>query len=671
MTDIFLSYSREDQAIARRFAEGFEREGLTVWWDQALRSGENYDQVTESALREAKAVVVLWSKQSVDSRWVRAEATQADRNGTLMPVMIEPCNRPIMFELKHTAELAHWKGEAGDPAWRMFLEDVRLFAKKGGSATPRAIAQSAPSRPMQFGVRTLLWIVGVLVVAAVVFWIASPPSKVASISSEAAKEVTLAVLPFADFSTAHDQDSFCDGLSEEILNQLAQVKGLAVTARTSSFSFKGKNEDMRVIAQKLGVANLLEGSIQKEGNQLRITAQLINGKTGTHLWSRTYPRERKDIFVVQDEIAKDVAQALSIKLDVGEVAAIPGMTRNVEAYEAYLAAQSVPLRFTRESQQRRIDLLLQATRLDPSFALAWQDLGFNYISMPSITQEDAQGWQQKAEAAFMASDRLLPDSAALQYRLAFGSISQGRWKEAAEHIATGKHAERKMFGTAAQSVAGAEVWLLVSVGKLAAARSELEQQKARNPLDQGTAWILGWVYGAAGEFPASFAEFERGDRLEGPEQFRIRTIAMMVAMGARDRAQILRWLDAAIAVAGQDAQLQGFAKLKVLLDRPAEALAYIETETRDPSHSRDTLPGMGNWIAYFGDNATALATLRRAFERGAVTTGLFLWGPALHDVRRQPGFKQLMRDYGFVEYWRAYGWGDFCKPQGEEDFECQ
>ena len=97
MPDVFLSYSREDAATARRFAEAFEREGLAVWWDATLRSGEAYDEVTEKALRTAKAVVVLWSTKSVASRWVRAEATMAHRNQTLVPVMIEPCDRPIMF----------------------------------------------------------------------------------------------------------------------------------------------------------------------------------------------------------------------------------------------------------------------------------------------------------------------------------------------------------------------------------------------------------------------------------------------------------------------------------------------------------------------------------------------------------------------------------------------
>ncbi|MEJ0006012.1 MAG: toll/interleukin-1 receptor domain-containing protein [Steroidobacteraceae bacterium] len=130
MADIFLSYNREDQATARRFADGFEREGFSVWWDATLRSGEAYDEVTEQALRDAKAVVVLWSKQSVISRWVRAEATLADRNKTLVPVMIEQCQRPIMFELTQTADLSAWSGDTSAGAWQAYVADVRRFVQK-------------------------------------------------------------------------------------------------------------------------------------------------------------------------------------------------------------------------------------------------------------------------------------------------------------------------------------------------------------------------------------------------------------------------------------------------------------------------------------------------------------------------------------------------------------
>src|SRR6516162_4627043 len=123
--DIFLSYTREDQQAAQRFAEAFESQGFSVWWDATLRSGEAYDQVTEEALRTAKAVVVLWSKKSVLSRWVRAEATLLDRNRTLVPARIEACDLPIMFELTQTADLSHCTGATHDPVWCTFLADVR------------------------------------------------------------------------------------------------------------------------------------------------------------------------------------------------------------------------------------------------------------------------------------------------------------------------------------------------------------------------------------------------------------------------------------------------------------------------------------------------------------------------------------------------------------------
>ncbi len=121
----------------------FEREGFSVWWDQAINPGEAFDQVTEQALEEAKAVVVLWSKASVKSRWVRAEATQANANHRLLPVMIEPCRRPIIFELTHTVDLSHWDGNADDPAWQSFAASVRRFVERAvpaGSAAPMAVA---------------------------------------------------------------------------------------------------------------------------------------------------------------------------------------------------------------------------------------------------------------------------------------------------------------------------------------------------------------------------------------------------------------------------------------------------------------------------------------------------------------------------------------------------
>ena len=144
---------------------------------------------------------------------------------------------------------------------------------------------------------------------------------------------SIAVPPFVDLSQAHDQEYFCDGISEEILDALAKVDGLRVVARTSSFSFKGKNADVREIAQKLDVQNILEGSLRREGNRIRITAQLVSAANGSHLWSETYERELQDVFAVQDEITQAIVDALRITLAV----AIPARAQqNTEAYDLYL-----------------------------------------------------------------------------------------------------------------------------------------------------------------------------------------------------------------------------------------------------------------------------------------------------------------------------------------------
>jgi len=144
--DIFISYSREDRPAARHFAKCFAEEGFGVWWDATLQAGETFDEVIERELKAAKAVVVLWSPRSVQSRWVRAEATLADRSGKLVPAIIEKCDRPIIFELTHAAELADWSGDTSDSRWRAFVDDLRaVIQKHSAAAAPSRVAASQPA----------------------------------------------------------------------------------------------------------------------------------------------------------------------------------------------------------------------------------------------------------------------------------------------------------------------------------------------------------------------------------------------------------------------------------------------------------------------------------------------------------------------------------------------
>ena len=183
-----------------------------------------------------------------------------------------------------------------------------------------------------------------------------------------APDKSIAVLPFVNLSSDQEQEYFSDGLSEEILNQLAQIDDLRVTARTSSFSFKGRNEDLRVVGRQLNVRHLLEGSVRKAGNQLRITAQLIDATDGSHVWSRTFDRELDDVFAIQEEIAMAVSDTLSVALDVGTMARTRGGTTNLEAYDKYLRARALDRqRGTGADLVQAAQYYREAVALDPAF----------------------------------------------------------------------------------------------------------------------------------------------------------------------------------------------------------------------------------------------------------------------------------------------------------------
>jgi serine/threonine-protein kinase len=191
---------------------------------------------------------------------------------------------------------------------------------------------------------------------------------------------SIAVLPFANMSRDPDDEYFSDGLAEEIINALAQVPGLKVIARTSAFAFKGKNEDIRGIADTLGVTNILEGSVRRAASRIRVTAQLIHAADGTHLWSQRYDREMSDIFTVQDEIAAAIAGALKLKL----VPAAERRMPSLPAYEAYLKYRSYQWQFTPEAAQRSRQCLEQALALDPEFALPYVGLADHHLALSAV-----------------------------------------------------------------------------------------------------------------------------------------------------------------------------------------------------------------------------------------------------------------------------------------------
>jgi TolB-like protein len=486
-------------------------------------------------------------------------------------------------------------------------------------------------------------------------------------------EVTLAVLPFEDLSPKKNQGYFADGIAEQLLDSLARIKGLRVTARTSSFFFKGKNEDMRAIGKTLGVENLLEGSVRKDGDQVRVTAQLINAVTGYHLWSQTYDRKLADIFTVQDEMATAVANALQVSLGVGELGQMKGMTRNPQAYDEYLIAESYAHQVLGdETFLNAIAHYERAIALDPTFSIAWAQLSEAYGALPNVSRDTSRAadWSAKSVQALTRSRALSPDSPLVRAAYADHAARQGDWSTAAhEYDALANDVNGPPLDPATQRSYGE---FLVYIGHPSDAVAQLVRAKAANPLDYETALALSEAYADSGDLDAAIAEQDRGMTLDAPPGL-IPTSALVTALATGDRTLIAQRLALATKI-----NISGTAVINTEmakdLDTPSDARAVLQKLAVDPSkQSTFDLDVIAIWASYYDDPALALATLHRlpiAAARLQVT--IQMWRPVFRKMRALPGFKDLVRKLDLVDFWRKSGdWGDFCHPVGDTDFECK
>jgi TolB-like protein len=404
---VFLSYASQDTAAAQRICEALRAAGIEVWFDQSeLRGGDVWDQKIRRQIRDCALFVPIISANTVSRQegYFRLEWDLADQRTHMMardrafivPVCLDatPGAGTDVPESFHRVQWTRLPAGETPPA---FAERVRRLLSPAQDHAPTA-HPTAPSvsdamlrarRPIRGPLwsKRGLWVtVAVLAVLAYFvadkFWIsrqrALPPTPPAAPASAAPAAFTppphsIAVLPFVNMSGDKDQEYFSDGLTEEILNSLARISDLQVSARTSSFSFKGKDTDLATIARKLNVGSVLEGSVRRSGHTIRVTAQLNNSVTGFHLWSQTYDRDLSDVLKLQTDIADAVANALKVTL-LGDVAAKveAGGTRNPLAFDAYLRG----LRLTHMATNEReavpaLDAYAEAIRLDPSFALAY------------------------------------------------------------------------------------------------------------------------------------------------------------------------------------------------------------------------------------------------------------------------------------------------------------
>ena len=471
---------------------------------------------------------------------------------------------------------------------------------------------------------------------------------------------SLAVLPFADLSPDGDQAYLADGITEEVLNRLAGLRDLRVIARTSSFQLRGQGSDARAVGEKLGVEHLLLGSVRKAEDRLRVTAQLIEARTSQQLWTQTYERRLEDIFAVQDEIAKAVSAAMQVKLKVGDLARMPGMTNDVEAYDEYLRGMALNIVARRETFPQAIAHLQRAVSIDPQFSLAWSGLSGVYSNGSFSMPERAAEWQQASAVALERARQLTPEAPHVVLSLGIMATRRGDWLGGAQYFQRLEqiHAEH---GMSAQSAGPRGVFLL-AVGRVREAIASLEQARAHDPLAPAYAGFLSLAYLANADYRSALDDIDRGLQLEGLREGLL-GLGFTVALASGDRAEIDRRL-AALTDAVPAADI--CRRMAKFLDDPQGANAEIRAIASTADDTEKVV--LATWAAYFGDPQRALETIAEVIPRRPHPGAL--WHPLLADARRLPGFTTLVADLGMTDYWRVHGYGDFCKPAGAK-LECR
>ena len=388
---VFISYARGDEAQSQRVAEALRSEGYAVWRDDELPAHRAYTDVIEERLNAAEAVVVLWSAESAKSQWVRAEADTARKLGTLVQANLDGSSPPIPFNQIQFADLLAWDGRSDAPGW------VKLRAS--------VLALAGP-----------------------------PPTNEGP--ANVARERSICVLPFANMSGDAEQEYFSDGISEDITTDLSQVSALSVVARNTAFSFKGSVGDVSEIARKLRVSHILQGSVRKAGTRLRITAQLIDGRTGDHVWAQRFDRDLTDIFAIQDEISHAIVDALRLKLLPDEKRAIEQRgTADADAYKFYLMARQYWVSGNHgdpRREERVIRICQRAIEIDPDYARA--------LALLAIAQSSLRFWfGRPGDDGVAAAERALlidPNIAEAHCPQARRFAEEQRFIEAGAEIAT-------------------------------------------------------------------------------------------------------------------------------------------------------------------------------------------------------------------------------------------
>jgi TolB-like protein/Tfp pilus assembly protein PilF len=651
---VFLSYASADAEVANQVCQFLESQGVSCWMaPRDVKPGAAYADAIVRAINEASALVLVLSGSAMASEHVSREVERAtSKHKQIVAFRVDAA--ALSAQLEYFLSRSQWIDVPvlGMPAALAKLAEAvgqgsamspHANPGLGGGGDPgrasihQAVGTAAVARRVVVAAAVVIAL-GIGGVLAVRFW----PSKhgesqapvVAAISDK-----SIAVLPFTDMSEKKDQEYFADGMSEEIIDLLAKVPNLRVPARTSSFYFKGKSTKVPDIARELSVANVLEGSVRRSGNQLRVTAQLIRADSGFHVWSETYDRDLSDVFKVQDDIANAVAQALQISLMGGPLTRQAGGTQNLEAYLLYLRSNKELLGFSASATREARKNIEQAIKLDPDFILAWTMLGWINTNLAQLRELPIeQGYGQARQLAQHAL-QVSPDLADAHLLLGYiHRVYDWDWAAAQSEARRGLALDPKAWF--ALDLNGQ---IAASIGKWSDAEGYLRQVLAFDPLNPQTHWDLGRALYGAGRFAEADAEYRRVIEL-APDfawahGYLATTLlaqgkpeaALAIAQQESDEANRLDILPIVLQAAGR--QTEADAALNALTSKFADSDAYYVAAN----------------YAYRGDHDLAMQWLERAYQHKDAGFVEIVGEQLFKNMANDPRFKAFLKKMNLPE----------------------
>ena len=626
---VFLSYAHQDRVQAQRLAAALAGRGYTVWWDGLIEGGAQFARSIRDALEAADAVIVLWSRASIESDWVCDEAAQGRDRRRLVPLSLDGSLPPLGFRQYQTIDLASWRGRPNAPQ----IEAIdRAVAKAVGNQP----AAPAVARPVSRRRAMMIGGAGAAVVAATGGLVAWQSGLIGAGGPEA---LSIAVLPFKNLSGDDKQAYLSDGLTEEIRSALSRNAGLMVLASTSSNAASGDTGDARNISRALGVAFLLEGSVQRAGDVVRVAMNLTNGRTGFSEWSQRLDRRLDDIFAVQSEIAATVSNALSARMATDEP--VPGGTRDIKAYEAYSRGRALYNLARDEATDREAQANFElAIATDPNFALAHAALS---RVLASIAASSAEASELKPLYAAAVSEAR--KAVELAPTLAEGHLALGYARFAGFLDVAGaqpSYDKAYEFGRG-----NADILLLyalhsVRARRFAEAKAAIERAVRLDPLNPRSHRAAGIIGFASRDYDRAIVHLRRALELNPAMSTANAFLGnCFVQTGRLDKARA--------AFAAEKSAMFRLTGVAIVEHRAGKrAAAQSAFKELVASEGDAALYQQAQVMAQWGRREEAIRLLRRAREVGDSGLTAIVSDPFLDPVSKHPDFVHLARELGFT-----------------------